>query len=431
MKRKILDILAKKHVNKYDVIIERNNVYPISFEQNELKILQNKNVTGIGLRIFENSRVGYSYTNDVTTFEDVVDFARESARYGKELDLDLPEESELPSLSIYNDILWDERGWVNKGKEIIRKIESISRDVKIDIDFTKAIMDVELFNSEGFYGRYKKTLYAFTISGFAVLDSGFTFVFEVESSTRLFSDIDRAIDELLEKLDRARRASKIKSGNMPVIFAPLSMMSLIRSISLGVDAVNVKRGISPLKDRIGDKVLSEKITILDNPYDYDLTGVKPFDGEGVPTRITKVIENGVLKTYLHNLETARYFGVNPTGNSQRNYNTIPTPGFNSMVIACGERSLQDIIEDIDYGLLVEEVIGGGQSNLLRGDYSVNVGLGFLIENGEVKGRVRDTMISGNVYEDFNRVIELSKESRKFMHLEIPYIAVDGVSVTSK
>ncbi len=431
MKRKILDILAKKHVNKYDVIIERSNVYPISFEQNELKILQNKNVTGIGLRIFENGRVGYSYTNDVTTFEDVVDFARESARYGKELDLDLPEESELPSLSIYNDILWDERGWVNKGKEIIRKIESISRDVKIDIDFTKAIMDVELLNSEGFYGRYKKTLYAFTISGFAVLDSGFTFVFEVESSTRLFSDIDRAIDELLEKLDRARKVSKIRSGNMPVIFAPLSMMSLIRSISLGVDAVNVKRGISPLKDRIGDKVLSEKITILDNPYDYDLTGVKPFDGEGVPTRITKVIENGVLKTYLHNLETARHFGVNPTGNSQRNYNTIPTPGFNSMVIACGERSLQDIIEDIDYGLLVEEVIGGGQSNLLRGDYSVNVGLGFLIENGEVKGRVRDTMISGNVYEDFNRVIELSKESRKFMHLEIPYIAVDGVSVTSK
>ena len=431
MRKKIMDILAKKKVSKYDVIIERTNAYPISFEQNELKILQNKNTVGIGLRVFENGKVGFSYTNDIATFEDVVDFARESACYGKQLDIDLPGKSEYPSLPVYNDILWDERGWVNKGKEIIHKIESVAKDVKIDIDFTKAIADVEILNSEGFFGRYKKTLYAFVISGFAVLDSGFTFVYEIESSTKIFSDIDKAVDNLLEKLERARNVSKIRSGNIPVVFAPTSLMSLVRSISLGVDADNVKRGISPLKDRIGEKIFSDKITIIDNPYDYGLTGVKPFDGEGVPTRVTRVIENGVLKTYLHTLETAKHFGVEPTGNSQRSYKNIPSPGFNNLVIASGNRSLQEIIEDMDYGLLVEDVIGGGQSNLLRGDYSVNVGLGFLIENGEIKGRVRNTMVSGNVYDDFGRVIELSRESRKFMNFEIPYIAIDGVSVTSK
>ncbi len=431
MRKKILEILAKKNVKKFDVVIQRENVHPISFEQNELKVLQNKNTYGIGLRIFENGKVGFSSTNDITTFEEVVDYARESTKYGKPLDLELPSENEYPRLPIYDDILWDEKGWVNKGREIIRKIEAISKDVKIDIDFTKAIEDLEIINSEGFRGRYKKTLYAFTISGFAVLESGFTFVFDIESSTRLFGDIDRAIDNLMEKLQRAKTVSKVKSGNVPVIFAPLSMMSFVRALSVGLDAKNVRRGISPLKDRIGEKILSPKLTIIDNPYDFELTGVKPFDGEGVPARINNIIEEGVLKTYLHNLETAKHFNVEPTGTSQRGYDTLPSPGFNSMVIKHGEKPLENIIEDMDYGILVEEVIGGGQSNILKGDYSVNVGLGFLIENGEIKGRVRDTMIAGNFYEDLSRIIEVSRDSKKFMNMEIPYIAVDGVSVTSK
>ncbi len=431
MKRKLLDILSKKNVKKFDLVIERENVYPISFEQNELKVLQNKNAYGIGLRIFEGGRVGYSSTNDITTFQDVVDYARESAKYGKELDLNLPEDTEFTDLPIYNDIFWDEKGWVNKGKEIIRKIESVSKEVKIDIDFTKGVYDVELLNSEGFYGRYKKTVYAFTISGFAVLDSGFTFVFDVESSTKLFGDIDRAIDSILEKLERAKTTSAVKSGNMTVLFSPIALLSFVRIISLGLDANNVKRGISPLKDKIGERILSSKLTIQDNPYDFELLGAKPFDGEGVKTRINTVIENGVLNTYLHTLETAKYFNVEPTGTSQRSYNSMPSSGFNSMVIKSGEKSLEEIIEDIDYGIFVEEVIGGGQSNILRGDYSVNVGLGFLIENGEIKGRVRDTMIAGNFYDDLSRVIDISKESKKFLNVEVPYIAVEGVSVTSK
>ncbi len=431
MKKKILDILAKKGVKKFDVIIERGNSYPISFEQNELKVLQNKNSYGIGLRIFEDGRVGYSSTNDITTFEDVVDYARESAKFGKELDLELPRDTEFADLPIYNDIFWDEKGWVNKGKEIIRKIESISKDVKIDIDFTKGIQDIEILNSEGFYGRYKKTVYVFSISGFAVLDSGFTFVFDVESSTKLFGDIDRAIDSIMEKLERARSVSKVKSGNIPVIFAPIALLSFVRVLSLGLDANNVRRGISPLKDKIGEKIISSKLTIQDNPYDFELLGVKPFDGEGVKTKINTIVENGVLKTYLHTLETAKYFNVEPTGTAQRSYDSMPSAGFNSMVVKNGDKPLEEIIEDIDYGILVEEVIGGGQSNILRGDYSVNVGLGFLIENGEIKGRVRDTMIAGNFYEDLSKVIEVSKESKKFLNIEIPYIAVDGVSVTSK
>lgn len=431
MRRKLLDILSKKNVQKFDLIIEKENVYPISFDQNELKVLQNKNAYGIGLRIFENGRVGYSSTNDITTFGDVVEYARESAKYGKKLDLELPKDTGSLDLPIYNDIFWDEKVWVNKGKEIIRKIEGISKEVKIDIDFTKEVQDVEIINSEGLYGRYKKTVYAFTISGFAILDSGFTFVFDIESSTKLFTDIDRAIEAIINKLERAKNVSRVKSGKMTVLFAPLSLMSFVRVISMGVDAHNVRRGISPLKDKLGEKILSPRITIQDNPYDFELIGAKPFDGEGVKTRINTVVENGVLKTYLHTLETAKYFNVRPTGTSQRSYNTMPSPGFNSFVIKNGEKCLEEIIEDIDYGILVEDVIGGGQSNILRGDYAVNVGLGFLIENGEIKGRVRDTMIAGNFYEDFSRVIEISKESKKFVNMEIPYIAVEGVSVTSK
>ncbi|MCD6081388.1 TldD/PmbA family protein, partial [candidate division WOR-3 bacterium] len=110
----------------------------------------------------------------------------------------------------------------------------------------------------------------------------------------------------------------------------------------------------------------------------------------------------------------------------------PTPGFNNMVIEAGNTSIDDMIKDTKRGILIYGVIGGGQSNVLAGDFSVNVGLGFLIDNGEIVGRVKDTMVAGNFYELFrDGRFMLSKEQQVIANYKLPYAYVEDVTVATK
>lgn len=429
--KKILRILQKRNIKTYEIFYQKRNSYDISFEQNELNSLQYKDISGIGLRLFIDGKQGFSYTNDLKNLEELVDNATESAKFGKKIKYELPgENGKHPELDIFEDAYWDEKAWINKGKEILKEIKSKSKEVKIDLSFTKSLDDVELVNSHGLEKKYRKSAYRFVISGLAILQSGFTWVFDIKSSTHPFEDIDNEVQSILETLEKAGQTSSIKTGKYPVIFSPKALFTIVRAISLGINGKYVQKGISPLKDKLGKPILSDKLSIIDNPFNNTLTGAKPFDGEGIPTKILPIIENGTLVNFVHTIETASARNVSPTGNAQRDYESLPTPGANNFSIKHGEKKLDDMVFDIDRGLYIEDVIGGGQSNILAGDYSVNVGLGFLIEDGEIAGRVKNTMISGNIYEDFKHIIDISQENKSMENLDLPYISCDGISVTA-
>ncbi|MEN3044455.1 MAG: metallopeptidase TldD-related protein [Candidatus Hydrothermales bacterium] len=136
--------------------------------------------------------------------------------------------------------------------------------------------------------------------------------------------------------------------------------------------------------------------------------------------------------FLFFIETSKKTGIKPRGNAFRSsFESLPTCSFCNFIIERGEKTFEDIIKDIECGLIVYETIGAGQSNILAGEYSFNVGLGFLIKNGEIKGRIKDVMVSGNFYEDFKKVIAISKETKKFLNRELPYICVLDVKIDAK
>ncbi len=163
-----------------------------------------------------------------------------------------------------------------------------------------------------------------------------------------------------------------------------------------------------------------------------MVNTRPFDAEGVPTGRRVLIEDGVLKGYVLDLDSASKLGMEPTGNAVRSYSTSPRPSVNNMLILPGERSVDDMIKSMEHGIIVYGVIGGGQSNVLAGDFSVNVGLGFLIEDGEIVGRVKDTMIAGNFYELLkDGTFELSKEVEVVVNFSVPYLYINEMSVVTK
>ncbi|MEK7789856.1 MAG: metallopeptidase TldD-related protein, partial [Planctomycetota bacterium] len=154
----------------------------------------------------------------------------------------------------------------------------------------------------------------------------------------------------------------------------------------------------------------------------------PCDSEGTPSQRTPLFEKGVLKNYLFDLQTAGIMKAKSTGNGNRGFSSQPSPGNSNITVEPGTMSFEAMIKDIGYGLLVDQVLGGGQSNVLAGEFSVNIDLGYLIENGEIVGRVKDCMFAGNAFEVFNNIVAIGDKAEWHSSIKVPPFYFKSINV---
>jgi PmbA protein len=194
---------------------------------------------------------------------------------------------------------------------------------------------------------------------------------------------------------------------------------------LGFNGKNVFLGSSPLTDKLGEKIADETISITDNPLlDYASNSGK-YDGEGVPHQVTPLIEKGVVKNFLYDLDAAGKAGAKTTGNG---VGCNPT----NLVIKEGDTPYQDMVKNTKEGLLVHNVLGLGQGNPISGEFSVNVQLGYKIESGKIVGRVKDVMLAGNTYEALNNIAVIGDKAEwAGGSLLSPPIQIAKLSVVAK
>jgi PmbA protein len=181
----------------------------------------------------------------------------------------------------------------------------------------------------------------------------------------------------------------------------------------------VQKGVSPLTGKLEHKIIDERISIYDDPTIDYADGSYVCDDEGVSAQRTPLFESGVLKNYIYDLQTAGIMNAKSTGNGTRSFASQPSPGNSNVIIEPGEMKFEDMIKDMKKGILVDQVLGGGQSNVLAGEFSVNIDLGYLVENGEIVGRVKDCMVAGNVFDIFNNIVALGDRSEWHGSLRVP------------
>ncbi len=175
-----------------------------------------------------------------------------------------------------------------------------------------------------------------------------------------------------------------------------------------------------------------KLTLVDDGTLDGKFGSAAYDDEGVPHRRNVVIGAGVLNGFLYDLKTAAQSGVESTGNGSRGLFNQPNPAPTNLIIAPGETPLADMLAGIDEGLLVQDVLGLGQGNVLSGAFSNPIALGFKIEKGEIVGRVKDVSIAGNVYEVLQTIAAVSRESEWiYSNFNAPYILLEEMNVAGK
>lgn len=286
---------------------------------------------------------------------------------------------------------------------------------------------VALATSEDFCRGYTTSGYSGSASVIAGTGGGMQRDY-ASHSVRHFDDLDPP--ELLGRLAGERTVARldparIASGAMPVVFDPRIGGSLVGHLTGAMTGAAIARRTSFLLGREGEAIFGPGVTIVDDPHRPRGLRSKPFDGEGLPTRASNLIEDGRLTGWLMDSASARQLGRRPTGHAVRGIGGSPGAGPTNVDLLPGALGRDELIADIKLGLYVTELIGQGV-NGVTGDYSRGAS-GFLIENGQITRPVAEITIAGNLIDMYRNLTPASDlEHRRAVN--VPTLRVEGMTI---
>ena len=316
---------------------------------------------------------------------------------------------------------------INWGKEAIALIRDVYPDVLCHSDWECDIENTRLINSQGLDSHYTDTTLSCYMSAEWVRGDDFLNVADGQTQRDQLNP-QKVASQILQRLNWAKENVPSPSGRCPVLFTSKAADMLWGTVQAALNGKHILEKSSPWIDRLGKPVIAPTLTLYQNPAAGPYSC--PFDDEGQPTQSLIFIENGILRNFYSDRTTGQQLNSGSTGNGFRpGLSSYPTPGLFNFLIQPGDLSLLDLIKKMDNGLIIDQMLGGCTG--LSGDFSVNVDLGYLVKNGQIIGRVKDTMVAGNVYTSLKQVLELGGDADWNGSCYTPSLIVEGLSITGK
>jgi PmbA protein len=286
---------------------------------------------------------------------------------------------------------------------------------------------VTLATSEGFLGGYTGT--SCSVSASVIAGDGTEMERDYDyAHTRFGADLQspEAVGRSAgERAVKRLNPRKVKTQSVPVFYDPRVSPSLVGHFAGAISGAAIARGVSFLKDRMGQEVFAEGVSIIDDPHRRRGVRSKPFDGEGVANRMTVLIDKGRLTTWLLDSASARQLGLETTGHAARGTGGPPSPSATNLYMAAGALSPGELMADVRDGFYVTELIGMGV-NSVTGDYSRGAA-GFWIENGTIAYPVSEVTIAGNL-KDMYRNLSPANDLVFRYGTDAPTLRIEGMTV---
>ncbi|PMB00699.1 peptidase C69 [Fischerella thermalis CCMEE 5268] len=420
----LLELALKSGAETAEVYQSRSLSRPVFFEANRLKQLETSQAEGTALRLWHNGRPGLAVAYGIVEPQALVERALSLSRLNK------PEALELNSnfQPFYPDLGQDVpvEKLVEWGKETIALIRDVYPEVICNGDWECDVETTRLVNTTGLDCYYTDTTLSCYISAEWVRGDDILSVSDGETE-RSNLQPQKLAQQILQRLAWAKENVPPPSGRVPVLFTSKAADMLWGTVQAALNAKRVLEGASPWTERIGKLVVSPSLTLYQDPQAGPYSC--PFDDEGTPTQPMVFIQNGELQNFYCDRATASQLGTFSTGNGFRpGLGSYPTPGLFNFLIQPGSGSLPELIELLDDGLIVDQMLGGSG---ISGDFSINVDLGYRVQNGQVIGRVKDTMVAGNVYTALKQLAKLGSDADWNGSCYTPSLIVEGLSTTGR
>jgi PmbA protein len=446
----VVALAVKAGASDAEAVAREGDEFSVNVRMGQVEKLQESGSRGLGLRVFQGLRSASTSTSDLTA-DGILQLVEGAMALVKVTEEDpfagLPDADEFGSvdsrmtggdLHLYYDDVYSLPGaerieWARRAEAAA--LEADPRIVNSDGgSFDAATGRKVLANSRGFMGGYRSSYAGVSAVPLAKDANGQMQRDYWWSSARRLADIETP--ELIGR-EAARRtlrrlgARRVPTQRVPIVFASEVAQSLIGAVFEAASGDAIWRGASFLAGRLGEPIAAANLTIIDDntmllPTGAGGFGSSPFDGEGLPSLRTVVVENGVLRNYMLNTYTARKLKMKSTHNASRGLAGTPGIGCGNLYLQPGSLTQEQILAEVSSGLYVTGLMGSGV-NLVTGDYSRGA-TGLWIENGVLTHAVEEVTIAGNLAEMLRNVTAIGNDMVFRGAVASPTLRIDGMTI---
>ncbi len=436
----LINRALKKGADEAEVYVKASKNLSIEVKNKSIDALESSLSYGYSLRVILGKKLGFSYSTEREDSESVIDNAVEAARWAdRDNYLELPEASYSHTVDIFDPKIRSIRE--EEASEKVFSLEKATYEVDKRIKNTRRARgtfsetDVVIINTKGIKSQYSSTTCVAQIM--AIAGDG------MDSQMGWFFSGSRFLDEVSFEgvgRDAAKRAiqllgsKRIQAQKIPVILDNVVATEFIGIFASSLSSENIQKRKSLLLGRLGKKVISQKINIIDNGILPGKLGSAPVDDEGVSTREKVLIREGILLGYLYNTYTAKRDGVSSTGNAVRSgLSNLPSVGTTNLYIEAVSKAdmirHREIFKVVDKCLYVTEAMGVHTANPISGDFSIGV-TGLWIEKGEIAFPVKEAVISGNILSFFETIEAVGDDLTFFGNIGSPSLIFGPTDISA-
>ncbi|MFC2118774.1 TldD/PmbA family protein [Bacteroidota bacterium] len=433
---KLVNKCISKGADSAEVYLQDGRQLNIEVRNGDVETIQENSSHGVGFRLFVKGKMAFSFCSDFSdkaldkSIESAVRFARHTTSDENNV---LPDNKEVTVVDgIYDPEI--AKISIDNKIELAKKVEDIAmQDSRITKSagavYGEAESEIYIANSNGLLKNYKLSGCSYGVS--VVAEKG-----EQKSpggkycSRRFYSDLKTPEEIAVEAAEKAWKKldpRKVKTQKAVVIFDTDVAGTILGGVLGAINGESVLQGASFLADKMGKKISSELITMIDDGTLTKGMSTAPFDGEGVPTQNRVIVDNGILRGFMYNTIVAKRAGVKSTGNAARGgFTALPGIGAHNFYIANGNSSFEDIIKSTKNGLLLNGVTGYG-INPVNGNFSGGAS-GFWVKNGEIIFPVKGLTIAGTAFEMFNGIDMLGNNLKPTKNFTAPTIRIREMQI---
>jgi len=420
-----------------DAILRHETQLTLRFETGRLKETALREEAGLNLRVVAEGRVGFAGTTDLAAADalrDLVDRALASAGQGEVCDLAWPAAAQLAPVRSFDDAAagLDVAALAALGRRVVERLQRPGWQVGASVD--RYVETTDFANSAGQSFGGRSTAVGVSAEVTRVAGDDVLLAYDDVTATGAPSDVelDAVAARIVTRMERAERVVEPPEGKLPVLFTPTGSAALLLPLRQALSGKTVLQGISPLGGKVGERVFDSGFDLVDDPLLDGRTASRPADDEGVPSRRLPLVEGGVVRAFAYDLETAARAGVASTGHGRRGTFGKPGISFSNLVMRLGEADEAALLAEVGHGLVVEDLIGVGQGNVISGAFSHPVALAYRVDGGEITGRVKDAAVAGNAYELLERIRMVGRDGKWIGGSRlVPPIVLDAVNVARR
>jgi len=437
--KKIIEFIKSRIPGDYDFEIYRERKKKVKIETAEEKLenLSTSEESGIALRVLKDGKMGFGFTSDLRE-ETLLKLVSDALQM---CEIQIPDKgngfvTELKKSTVHS--VFDKEGVSRSLQEKIEFAINLEREAKrLDSriksvrksSLTEAQVEVNFYNSYGVEFEYNATYYTSMIATVAEEGGDSSISYEFRGS-RKFGELDPQdiVGDAVFKAVSLLKPQQIETAVMPVVLLRDSSAMILSAFAQMFLGDSLVKGKTLLRERVGDSVACDLLTVVDDGTLDGGFGTAPYDGEGTPQRKKEVISKGIFRGFLHSVYTAKLSDSEATGNGERQgFRQIPSSGITNLYIEKGNTPFEELLSKHPRVFLVLELMGLHTVDPVSGEFSLGAG-GLIYEKGKPTKAVRGVTIAGNILDLWNKIVAVGSDLKFYGNVGSPSLLAEDITV---